>query len=494
MKKHLTKWTLLVSMMCFMVAFTGCYKDDINDLKKTIAEQEAINAEQEAINESLRELLEALENATATDINNLKTLIAALEGRDYITSVTELPDNAGYKITFNSGNIIDVYHGADGQDGATGATGPQGNPGAQGPQGDKGDKGNTGDAGPAGTNGTNGAITNMIVNSDGTVTFTLDGGNKITIPGMGSGTKTDPRRIFTEDQLDDVRNNLGWHYLLMDNIELTEAWTPIGNDPGDGTEVFNGIFNGNGYTITFGAAGFNVVSGNFGLFGDIGITGRVSNLTIAGDISATNTDINIGGIAGSNAGTIENCVMRGSVTATGATITYAHAGGIAGLNGGAINNCYSTGAVTAIGTSTYTRAGGIAGQNSFGAINNCYATGAVEASGGSNTNYAGGIAGNSNGSGAAIEKCVALNSNITVTGTGTNYIGRVTGAGTGLSDNYGLTEMTGTWTNNAAGVDGANVAATAAMTTLWWTSTSALGWDWTNTWTVSIGNYPTLRN
>ncbi|SEA53392.1 hypothetical protein SAMN04515656_1134 [Eubacterium aggregans] len=105
-----------------------------------------------------------------------------------------------------------------------------------------------------------------------------------------------------------------------------------------------------------------------GLFGTIGETGRVSNLSVI-NLDYTNGETVIaGGLVGINRGTItdsrNNAVVSGDV-----------AGGIAGENTGVINNVYNIGATA--GTAV---AGGIAGSNS-GSLAYGYNAGAITGTG-----------------------------------------------------------------------------------------------------------------
>ena len=51
------------------------------------------------------------------DVSSLKTLVNALDGRDYVTGVEALEDGSGYKILFAVAPAITVKHGTDGADG-----------------------------------------------------------------------------------------------------------------------------------------------------------------------------------------------------------------------------------------------------------------------------------------------------------------------------------------------------------------------------------------
>lgn len=129
--------------------------------------------------------------------------------------------------------------------------------------------------------------------------------------------------------------------------------------------VFAGTFEGNGHTIS----GW-VMKGSYnpaGLFAEIDEGGIVENLTVSITMAPEGEKQNVGGIAGINYGTIQNCRMIGSVTGTKNT------GGIAGVNaaGGIVHDCTTDGAVYGLdGT------GGIVGYN-LGVIDSCENNGYV---------------------------------------------------------------------------------------------------------------------
>lgn len=122
---------------------------------------------------------------------------------------------------------------------------------------------------------------------------------------------------------------------------------------------FCGEFNGNGYTIS----GIELdAKGSYqGVFRYIYVQGRVSNLNVKGSIAPEGSKSFVGGIAGENNGTIENCTFDGSVKGENVI------GGIAGSNkeNGRIIQCSTYGSVSGENST-----GGICGKNS-GFIQNC---------------------------------------------------------------------------------------------------------------------------
>jgi len=210
----------------------------------------------------------------------------------------------------------------------------------------------------------------------------------------GTGTATNPYKICTAEQLNQVRNFMDKSFILMNDIDLTTyipyeekvvewenygyGWLPIGDARG---ETFTGTFDGAGYKITglWINRPQSIDGVGVGLFGNAnGAT--ISNLgveLVAAGIIGFN---GAGGLTGYGSATITNCYVIGNVTATDA-----NAGGLAGF-GGTITGCYATGNISG---GSYV--GGLVGRN--GVITNSYATGNV--SGG---NYVGGLVGQNTGS------------------------------------------------------------------------------------------------
>lgn len=144
----------------------------------------------------------------------------------------------------------------------------------------------------------------------------------------------------------------GKQFLLTEDISLEDsAFQPIA--------VFAGTFEGNGHTIS----GLNItISGsNLGLFRYIEKDGVVSNLELRGNVTPDGSRKNIGGIAGTNRGTIENSKFHGVVSGQEAI------GSIAGYNeeGAVIRGCSGYAVVTG-----NNKTGGIVGNNE-GNIERC---------------------------------------------------------------------------------------------------------------------------
>jgi hypothetical protein len=96
------KITLFILAAVAMV-FAGCknYDSDIDDINARLAK------------------LEAWQESVNTNISSLQTIVTALQGKDYVTSVVALSDGSGYQITFDKSGTITIKNGVDGKDGVT---------------------------------------------------------------------------------------------------------------------------------------------------------------------------------------------------------------------------------------------------------------------------------------------------------------------------------------------------------------------------------------
>ena len=186
-------------------------------------------------------------------------------------------------------------------------------------------------------------------------------------------------------------------------------WTPIGR----GDFSYNGIFNGQGHTIS--GLYFNNSRRNY--VGFFGYTGRYSKI--------------------SNVGIVDSYFCG-----------FNYVGGVCGRSDyGNISNCYHTGAVSGI-----TSVGGVCGHHSYGKLSNCYSAGAV-----SGTAYVGGVCG-SNSSGIILncyfdsEKCdkkaVAYNNSGTVTNTEGKITAQFASGEVCYLLNEGKTDGTQAWYQN----------------------------------------------
>ncbi len=142
-----------------------------------------------------------------------------------------------------------------------------------------------------------------------------------------------------------------------------EGWNPIGsarrNASGATNDGFKGSFDGGGHTVSGLTSSQSY--GVLGLFGVVLPDSVVKRVALT-DITVKRTQTNatdklaVGGVAGVNEGTIEDCSVSGTVTGT------ENAGLVAGSNQGTITRCVTAGDVSG------EAAGGIAGRNNGGTI------------------------------------------------------------------------------------------------------------------------------
>ena len=220
---------------------------------------------------------------------------------------------------------------------------------------------------------------------------------------------------------------------LDKNIDLTgKDWTPIGTDYDN---AYTGTFDGGGHTIT----GLTVTTNDeyAGLFGYLSnfnnAAGTVKNVVMEGiQITCNHRSGYAGGVVGYSWGTIENCSVSGSISAT------VSVGGVVGVQrDGSITGCSSS--ATVKGT---LYVGGVAGWTNFGAtLTACYATGNVIIEIAPTQNISGGgLVGFNDG--ISLLSCYATG-NVTSTGSSTGYVH----IGGFLGDNY-TTVTACYWKNN----------------------------------------------
>jgi len=159
------------------------------------------------------------------------------------------------------------------------------------------------------------------------------------------------------------------NYLLLTNIDMgtTKSWNSIGNHGDLIPTTYTGSFHGDGHTITIHTSG---ATANYqGLFARIGNDAMVENLYLAGNIQCSKSRL-VGGIAGENYGTIENCWVSADVSSdwqNSSSAYTAKVGGITGENHGTVKYCCVTGNVT----NDDKDVGGIVGYNNGGTIDYC---------------------------------------------------------------------------------------------------------------------------
>ena len=164
------------------------------------------------------------------------------------------------------------------------------------------------------------------------------GGDTVTV-----SSAEDLRQLAEDCALDTWSQ--GKTVLLTADLDLTkEDFTPI--------PTFGGAFLGQGHTIS----GVNLTASgsNQGLFRYIQPGASVQDLAVKGQVVPGGSRSTVGGLAGVNQGTIQNCAVEGTVSGESAV------GGLVGRNGaeGQIIGCSAAGSVS--GSSA---TGGIVGRN-----------------------------------------------------------------------------------------------------------------------------------
>lgn len=154
--------------------------------------------------------------------------------------------------------------------------------------------------------------------------------------------------IRTVDDLVAISGS-GRNYKLQNDIDLTGYgnWSPIKN--------FIGELNGDNYSIIGLTISGTSVS-NQGLFASLGSYTVVKNLKINASFDLKGECTNIGIVAGSNSGSIENVTTTGTINAEFSTCV----GGIAGYSTKYINNSKNKANING-----YKRVGGIVGEYKY---------------------------------------------------------------------------------------------------------------------------------
>ncbi|MCK5774089.1 MAG: hypothetical protein KAH57_09915, partial [Thermoplasmata archaeon] len=235
----------------------------------------------------------------------------------------------------------------------------------------------------------------------------------------GDGTVGNPYQISDVDQLQDMSSDLSAHYLLINDVDAsaTSGWnTGDGFDPiGNSMHNFTGSLDGQGYDIN--DLFINRIATSYvGLIAYLGADASLDNISLI-ELNISG-NYQVGGLAGSNDGTVSNCYVTGSVKGVNRDI-----GGLVGHNDpGTVKNCF---AICNVIGDYYV--GGLVGMSEYdGSIYNCSASGDV-----SGTESVGGLVGRLYG-GAGLSNCHATGN---VIGTG-EYIGGLVGESDGsLVDN-----------------------------------------------------------
>ena len=272
--------------------------------------------------------------------------------------------------------------------------------------------------------------------------------------------------ISTAEDFEKIRQNPTETFRLLNDVDMRGEVTPI--------EDFTGILDGNGFKLYNFRLKINSSLSAFGLFNKNG--GTIRNLTldevicsVTASVATNGENDYVGILVGKNYGTLYNChvispsfVVKSAISHSSLN-NYFHVGGMAGINHGTVDNCTAQVVLTTNITNnnnsnyfgnyycnTYVRIGGLVGTNDS-TISNSSANLKVTSSGNatgtgkgnaSNNYYAGGIAGVNN-EGDTITQCFAtvdINSSISRTnneGYSRSYVGGLVGTNNGIiKQNY----------------------------------------------------------
>ncbi|MFC5404298.1 hemoblobin-interacting domain-containing protein, partial [Cohnella soli] len=317
----------------------------------------------------------------------------------------------------------------------------------------------------------------------------------------GIGTFLDPYQIATAEQLDAVRNYPDSHFILTDDIDLSDyasgdGWQPIG----DSDTPFQGSMDGDGYVIT----GLTINRPEeededeaVGLFGHTDHA-ELSNMAIE-DAGVTG-DSDSGILVGSGIyGTISNSYVEGSVSGNG------FVGGLVGY-GDHVTISASSAAVTVNGSEDAPFVGGLVGSSVGETISNSYATGTVSGDqfvGGlvgysdsdtiSNSYAMGTVSGNSFVGGLVGGNDHGTISNSYANGyvDGTNELGGLVGYSWGGTVNNSFYDMDATGQDDEGKGDGKSTDEMKTQSTY-----GDAGWDFASTWGIHSARndgYPFLH-
>ena len=252
--------------------------------------------------------------------------------------------------------------------------------------------------------------------------FELNNGSTVLRVRGGNGTSASPYLLTDVYGLQGVKGFLNSNFDLANNINGsgTATWNggagfvPIGGMPQysnvPSTNGYNGVFNGNGFTISsltiylpgsssyvglfryLGGTVENValtnvnITGGFGTGGLVGgndNTSALTNNSVTGTVTSTSNAV--GGLIGYNYGPISNSWSSANVTGG------LYVGGLSGFNLGAVTNSYASGNVTGGG-----QVGGLLGYNNA-TVSNVYAIGNVAETAADDQGDVGGLIGDNSG-------------------------------------------------------------------------------------------------
>ena len=221
-------------------------------------------------------------------------------------------------------------------------------------------------------------------------------------------------------------DHTGVDVTLTEDVDMGEySWVPIGFTG----KTFQGTFNGNGHTVSgiscvfLGESGATMTGLNLGMFGNAGGGATISDVSLQNayysSMSVTDKAFVMGGVVGNlGNGTVTGCVAAAEMESSSPTSVM---GGIVGSNAGTVKNAVATPELTGY------QMGGLAGANS-GDLYNSFANAIFDYKGSSK--YFGGLVGVNTGT---VENCY---SRVLGTVPADTYFGHLAGDNTGGNLNY----------------------------------------------------------
>ncbi len=327
-----------------------------------------------------------------------------------------------------------------------------------------------------------------------------DSGNYTTADLSGAGTEGDPYLITNAADLAKLAQNStlakgSKYFKLTANIDLSaHEWVPINE--------FKGTLDGNGKNIiglTIGSASARAELVNGGLVATLS-SGAIQNLSVVVNIytvgknGTADSDSHVGGLVGNLTGTLENCVVSGTINAA-TNSKNLYAGGLAGRVNGAsvISNCANFADVTvdsgATSGSHNTAAGGIMGcgySNNTASVLNCANYGkAVVQQGIKARSYEGGIVGRGMVNESPVTNCYNGESVANTANTAISNQKEIAAFGCAITNCY----YKNTSGNNVLWVDGTAANDTAVSDLLATLNTNATTMTGANTWVTDANGY-----
>lgn len=165
---------------------------------------------------------------------------------------------------------------------------------------------------------------------------------------------------------------------LLESYTTGKGWEPIGFSSDDSSTEFNGVFDGNGFTISNLYINNTEDIKSYGLIGVAGANSIVQNINLT-NVSIITESFSVGGLIGFSLGSIFNCSSNGTIT--GRNSLGLVVGGFYGIS---VADCSSTGEVNGIdiSVSESSNIGGLIGTiayfnpgqstSSLITVSNCY--------------------------------------------------------------------------------------------------------------------------